>query len=75
MTGPCAAWRAKRIMRDNVKVPRSKEPGLMKRPPAGAGLSLTMRTLRRLVRKINHPNVEGYAKADCFPFWRSMFSR
>ena len=37
---------------------------------AGAGLSLTMRTLRRLVRKINHPNVAGYAHADCFPFRR-----
>ena len=34
------------------------------------GLSLTMRTLRRLVRKINHPNVAGYAHADCFPFRR-----
>jgi hypothetical protein len=31
---------------------------------------MTMRTLRRLVRKINHPNVAGYAHADCFPFRR-----
>ena len=37
---------------------------------AGAGLGSTMRTLRRLVRKINHPNIAGYAHADYFPFRR-----
>ena len=35
--------------------------------PQRTGLGLPIRTLRRLVRKINHPDVFGYAHADYFP--------